>query len=157
MLMLLLKSILLIHEILLTRVRVRIIVRLPWLRWRLRQILLLLRVERINTAFISCKLLVMHKVLWRSRRLMKDLLLLLLLLLLSRRCIRDTPRTALMRVVMTTTSASVVLVSRTSSPRRISLITVRSLIALRSTGLRWRCWVRGFACCHHVEINKREV
>lgn len=131
MLMLLLKSILLIHEILLTRVRVRIIVRLPWLRWRLRQILLLLRVERINTAFISSKLLVMHKVLWRSRRLMKDLLL----LLLSRRCIRDTPRTALMRVVMTTTSASVVLVSWTSSPRRISLITVRSLIALRSTGL----------------------
>ena len=64
MLMLLLKSILLIHEILLTRVRVRIIVRLPWLRWRLRQILLLLRVERINTAFISSKLLVMHKVLW---------------------------------------------------------------------------------------------
>lgn len=155
MLMLLLKSILLIHEILLTRVRVRIIVRLPWLRWRLRQILLLLRVERINTAFISSILLVMHKVLWRSRRLMKDLLL--QLMLLSRRCIRDTPRTALMRVVMTTTSASVVLVSWTSSPRRISLITVSSLIALRSTGLRWRCWVWGFACCHHVEVNKREV
>mmetsp|Transcript_10452 Transcript_10452/g.17335 ORF Transcript_10452/g.17335 Transcript_10452/m.17335 type:complete len:214 (-) Transcript_10452:365-1006(-) len=91
----------------------------------------------------------MYKVLGRSRRLMKELLL-------TRRCIGYTSWTTLVIVLelMTATSASVVLVSGTSSSSRFSLIPERFL--LRPCHMRWhRAW--GLACCNQVEVNKREI